>query len=161
MLGFTLFNPTYKKDLSVNQILNSVGGDRFSIDEVQNSVDTEIASWLGFPSVKSMRYAGANAGKFLPYRGGRDGVFITPKTHPAQIHCSLLAPGQSLTFFLDAKLYWYDDKLILGGSDGLGGVWYFEDIKPGSYKVSFSYGNQRSVGVCFEPGRQPQVVEGL
>jgi hypothetical protein len=119
--------------------------------------------YLGIIDPNTVLFLGIedSEGKFLPNYGGRDGTFITPKTHPAQIHCSLLAPRQSLTFFLDAKLYWQDDKLILGGSDGLGGVWYFEDIKPGSYKVSFSYVNQRSVDVCFEPGRQTQVVEGL
>ncbi|MBE9145025.1 hypothetical protein [Planktothrix mougeotii] len=68
-----------------------------------------------------------------------------------QAACPLVKPGQSTIFFLDAKLFWQNNKLLLGGSDGLGGSWYFDHLKPGDYQARFTYMSARSVMPCYDP----------
>ncbi|SKB14078.1 exported hypothetical protein [Planktothrix sp. PCC 11201] len=83
-----------------------------------------------------------------------------------QLACPLVQAGKSVTFFLDANLYWRDNLLHLGGSDGLGGGWNFDNLKPGIYQVRFLYGNSSSVAPCYDSiqdpkTRDPQVLQGL
>lgn len=51
----------------------------------------------------------------------------------------LIQPGNSTTFFLDGNLIWRNNQLRLEGSDGFGGIWYFNDLKPGKYQVQILY----------------------
>ncbi|MBD2485119.1 hypothetical protein H6G57_24320 [Planktothrix sp. FACHB-1365] len=83
-----------------------------------------------------------------------------------QLTCPLLQSGKSVTFFLDANLYWQDNLLHLGGTDGLGGGWDFKDLKPGTYKIQFLYNNSSAVNYCRDLTQDrktsiPQRVEGL
>jgi uncharacterized protein (TIGR03067 family) len=57
----------------------------------------------------------------------------------------LVKPGHSATFDIDASLFWQGGKLRLGGSDGFGGIWWFEDLKPGRYQVRIWHVNQATV----------------
>jgi hypothetical protein len=54
----------------------------------------------------------------------------------------LIMPGESLDFLMDAKFSWYTrDCLRLSGYAIYGGIWIFWNIKPGKYKLSFTYRN--------------------
>jgi len=101
----------------------------------------------------------------LPVRGGAArGMFLGLKRE--QLTCPLLQSGKSVTFFLDANLYWRDNLLHLGGTDGLGGGWDFEDLKPGTYNVQFGYNNSSAVASCHDLTQDPkttapQIIQGL
>jgi len=79
-------------------------------------------------------------GKYLKIGGGRNLLLNSP-----QIACPLAAPKESLIFFLDAKLFWQNNQLVFGGSDGLGGAWGFVNIQPGIYQAQFGYVSQRPI----------------
>jgi hypothetical protein len=51
----------------------------------------------------------------------------------------LIQPGENTTFFLKGNLMWRNNQLLLEGSDGFGGRWYFSDLKPGKYQVQMLY----------------------
>lgn len=61
--------------------------------------------------------------------------------------CPLIKPGESFTFFLDGKLFWQEDQLVVGGS-GLWGKWYHEIPRPGTYRVQFAYSGKFTT--CYE-----------
>ncbi|MBE9229473.1 hypothetical protein IQ264_29125 [Phormidium sp. LEGE 05292] len=112
--------------------------------------------------VLGLEIAGAD-GLPLIRKGGRD--MLTEASYE-QLACPLVQPGESVTFFLDANLYWRNNLLQLGGSDELGGGWYFEALKPGTYKVRLLYGNSSSVASCYDPTqnpktRVPDILQGL
>jgi HEAT repeat protein len=58
---------------------------------------------------------------------------------PTAADFPLLKSGDSVTFPIDAHLYWENDKLRLGGDDGFGGIWYFHGIGPGEYQLTLRY----------------------
>jgi hypothetical protein len=69
-------------------------------------------------------------------------------------NCQLVLPGESLTFFPEAKLFWEDEQLTLGEPDQGGSRWYIRLPEVGTYKVGFRYNNPSpGVGVvgCFDP----------
>lgn len=66
-------------------------------------------------------------------------------------------PGESLTFFVDAELYWYNHKIRLAGYARDGGVWTFGALKPGIYQVRFTYQSRSPVRKIYYGGS----VEGL
>lgn len=91
-------------------------------------------------------------------RGGSRDRTITD-----ELDCpSVVLPGNSKTFFLYGRLFWENNKLQLGGSDGFGGIWYFDDLKAGTYKFRFIYQNSRPVTGCYDPEiKDFKRVEGL
>lgn len=93
-------------------------------------------------------------GKSLRRGGGRDGTF-----GKVEADCPLVKPGESVTFIIDAALFWQGNELRLSGSDGFGGLWLLHDLKPGPYKVRVRYQNDRP---AFEtsPPRQA-VLDGV
>lgn len=102
-------------------------------------------------------------GSELKGGGYRDILMKSP-----QMVCPFLLPQESVKFFLDVKLYWRDNKLFLGGSDGLGGGWEFVGLKAGNYKIRFGYYNSSAVGFCYdreminqEPTGTPEFVQDL
>jgi len=101
----------------------------------------------------------------LPVKGeAARGMFLGLRKE--QLTCPLLLSGKSVTFFLDANLYWRDNLLHLGGTDGLGGGWDFEVLKPGTYKIQFLYNNSSGVLFCYDLTQDPKTspprrVEGL
>jgi RNA polymerase sigma factor (sigma-70 family) len=79
-------------------------------------------------------------GKALERTGGRSRTIP-----PRESDCPLLNPGEAVTFDIDARLTWKEDKLRFGGSDGFGGGWEFgEALHPGRYKVQVWYWNDRN-----------------
>jgi hypothetical protein len=63
---------------------------------------------------------------------------------PTEADCPIAQPGENLSFFLDGKLSWQSNKLELGGSDGFGGIWLFQELKPGAYQFRFIYSSPSS-----------------
>ncbi len=68
--------------------------------------------------------------------------------------CPFIEPGESFTFFLNGKLFWQEDQLLVGGS-GLLGAWYHEIPEPGTYRVQFAYSGKLTT--CYE--RDPSNLE--
>lgn len=70
-------------------------------------------------------------GKQLQWEGGRAGSTAQG--------CPLVQPGESVTFFWNAKLSWQNNFLQLEGSDSFGSFWQFNALKPGRYQVGIDY----------------------
>jgi hypothetical protein len=73
---------------------------------------------------------------------GEDGFTLKPKgarerllVSPEQRVCRLAKPEQSLTYDVNAKLYWQNNRLVFGIPEG----WYYEGLKPGNYRIRFKY----------------------
>jgi RNA polymerase sigma factor (sigma-70 family) len=80
--------------------------------------------------------------------GGRNGTF---PARPIQ-----LAPGQSQTILRGGRLEWMKDgrSLRLIGSDGSGGIWHFDGLRPGKYRLRFEYETTREMTERFRRGLQ-------
>jgi hypothetical protein len=78
---------------------------------------------------------------------------------PEESDFPLVMPGESVTFFLEGMLSWQNDKLVMGGTDGFGGFWYFRDLKPGQYKFQFIYQYYDAVMQIYLP--KEQILEGI
>lgn len=81
-------------------------------------------------------------GQRLELQGARNWSFV-----PTVSDCPLLQPGESVTFFLDARLFWQDNMLRLEWADGFGGTWFFDDLKPGTYRIQIGYSISSMPGV--------------
>ncbi len=73
-------------------------------------------------------------GQTLQRDGGRNWTSM-----PTISDCPLVQPRETVNFFLDAKLTWRNNKLQLGGSDGFGGIWFMDNLKPGMYQTRIWY----------------------
>ncbi len=69
---------------------------------------------------------------------------------PTKVDFPLAQPGESVTFIRDAKLFWQNNQLRLGGSDGYGGVWDVKDLAPGSYQVRLRYVNSKATAYIYD-----------
>jgi hypothetical protein len=78
----------------------------------------------------------APGGRLLEREGGRDRTSLV-----TEADCPLLQPGETTEFRLDAGLYWRGQSLQFGGSDGFGGIWYFDGIKEGPHEFRIGYIN--------------------
>ncbi len=58
---------------------------------------------------------------------------------PQESDFLLVDSGESLTFFVDGEFSWNHHKLQLAGYESYGGCWIFSDLKPGEYRVCFTY----------------------
>jgi len=78
----------------------------------------------------------APGGRLLERKGGRN------RTSPAtEADCPLLQPSETTEFWLDAGLYWRGQSLHFGGSDGFGGIWYFDGLGEGPHEFRVGYSN--------------------
>ncbi|MBW2738981.1 MAG: hypothetical protein JRE64_09055 [Deltaproteobacteria bacterium] len=78
-------------------------------------------------------------GKSLLFDGGRNA------TRPGEFISPLILPEQSLIISRQAKLVWLKDKILrLIGSDDFGGIWYFDGLGPGNYKVQIIHENYKA-----------------
>lgn len=93
-------------------------------------------------------------GRVIPLYGGTAGEKM-----PEESDFPLVMPGESVTFFLEGMLSWQNDKLVMGGTDGFGGFWYFRDLKPGQYKFQFIYQYYDVVMQIYLP--KEQILEGI
>jgi len=81
----------------------------------------------------------APGGKALPFLGGRNAVRFGEGVSPP------LLPGQALVISRQARLIRLKDGgLRLIGPEESGGIWYFDGLGPGRYKIQFIYGNRSS-----------------
>lgn len=72
----------------------------------------------------------------------KGGVNQNIKTEVQETDIPLIMPGETLEFFIDNKLRWYNQNcLIFSGKAFYGGFWTFTYISPGDYKIRFRYGN--------------------
>jgi hypothetical protein len=76
----------------------------------------------------------AENGQKITLGGGCDLI-----TAPAESDYPWVMPSQSVTFFLEGKIYRRKNLLSMGGPDPLGCYWGFADLMPGKYKVQFLY----------------------
>jgi hypothetical protein len=60
----------------------------------------------------------------------------------------IIAPKQSINFFVNGKLSWHKDKersrIFLSGRAMYGGFWSFNHIQSGKYKIRLTYENYHS-----------------
>ncbi len=63
--------------------------------------------------------------------------------------CSLVEPGAAI-LFSGAELAWKNNKLQLSGDAGNGYKWYFDDIKPGTYQIRFTYYSPGGEVSCYD-----------
>ncbi len=104
--------------------------------KVTNHTDKAVTLNLFDTITISMKDA---AGKELRIDGGRDGTTPCPPL--------IVEKGQNGTVDRSAKLQPLDGKLgqfRLIGSDGAGGIWYFDGLKPGKYTISMAYENTKA-----------------
>lgn len=86
---------------------------------------------------------------------------------PTKVDFPLAQPGESVTFIRDAKLFWQNNQLRLGGADGYGGVWDVKDLAPGSYQVRLKYVNSKSTAYIYDRELRdpktgnPETLEGI
>ncbi|MDC0834378.1 hypothetical protein CKA32_004780 [Geitlerinema sp. FC II] len=73
-------------------------------------------------------------GQILQLKGSRN-----RSSPPTVSDCPLLHPEKSVTFVLDGELSWQNNKLQLRWSDGFGGIWFFDDLKPSTYTIRIDY----------------------
>lgn len=96
-------------------------------------------------------------GEFLQQQAARDILLKSP-----QLTCPLIQPRESVTFFLNAKLFWHNNKLLLGGTDELGGGWHFDNLKPGNYQIRLRYISSRGVLLCYDSQiNEDKLIQGI
>ncbi|MFB2918240.1 MULTISPECIES: hypothetical protein [Aerosakkonema] len=62
---------------------------------------------------------------------------------PKESDFPLATPGESVTFFPNARLVWNrSEQLKLSIANGCGGYWSFQVTNPGIYKIRFIYKNE-------------------
>ncbi len=81
----------------------------------------------------------AKSGTKIELQRGRDAT-----RKPVLADYRMLRPGESTTFTVKAALYWQNNRLMLGGSDGFGGGWSFCGLAEGEYEFGFSYAYTRA-----------------
>ncbi len=92
----------------------------------------------------------------------RSGAFRGMLLNSERYDCPVAMPDQTVTFEIDSELFWRDNKLVLESQDRLGGVWYFEDVRPGTYQMQAKYTGRRTTAFCDNPGEnEPRLTEGM
>ena len=92
----------------------------------------------------------------------RSGAFRGMLLNSERYDCPVAMPDQTVTFAIDSELFWRDNKLVLESQDRLGGVWYFEDVRPGTYQMQAKYTGRRTTAFCDNPGEnEPRLTEGI
>ena len=86
------------------------------------------------------------SGRVLGHKGAK-GIPLNTE----RIDCPFAMPSETVTFFLEGELVWKENKLVLGGQDSLGGSWYFDDVRPGTYIVRAHYNGGRPIAMCEDP----------
>ncbi len=107
-----------------------------------------------------------NEGEMLVYEGGRQILAHILLTRPYQIYCPTLLPGSSIEFDFNISLFRRGGDIYLGGSDGLGGAYYFRGIQPGTHQIQIFYIGS-GVSSCHDlnrmdkPGYSPEIAVDL
>jgi hypothetical protein len=94
-----------------------------------------------------------SSGYQLQLDGGRDGL------RPGNRFTRQLKPGDNLLIGFAAKLVWASEtNLRLIGADGFGGVWYFDNLSPGTYKLAVIYASPAPEAPTKDPTWKGRVV---
>ena len=90
-----------------------------------------------------------------------DGQVVQPvflrirRLKPKETDFPLVMPGESVTFFPDAKLLWSKhDRLRLSIAKGSGGRWNFYVFNPGTYQFRFTYKNEIATETIQSQGQE-------
>ncbi len=70
----------------------------------------------------------------------------------------LISPGESTTFFLDAKLLWWQNQLRLAVADGFGNYQYFDSLESGTYLFSMGYFSPERDVIYDEQTQKPKMI---
>lgn len=93
-------------------------------------------------------------GQLIPKSGGRNAT-----KYPQEIDFMLAMPGESVTYFLEGK---FEERKKLVGNEPSGGVWCFHNLKPGKYRVRFTYQNENTVAIIDEgSNKDMKLIEGI
>jgi hypothetical protein len=84
--------------------------------------------------------------------------FLYWRPSPKETEVPLIQPGESTTFFLDAKLFWKYNQLRLGNSDGFDLRWYFNSLEADTYLFSMVYSRPKLLLVSDETN-QPKILK--
>jgi hypothetical protein len=136
----TVNTATFEIITDRNWHIPALEDDAFTVINLQLRIVNQAATGIRFNKFDSVRLRLiAPDGKSLQFDGGRNG------TRPDEEVSPLILPGKSLIISRQAKLSWRKDRktLRLMGSDDFGGIWYFDAIGPGRYKVQVVCENQR------------------
>lgn len=71
--------------------------------------------------------------------------------YPIESDFLLAMPGARVTFLREAKLFWDNNRLLLGYSDLRLGAWFYQDLKPGYYQVRFDYFSPEAQATYYKP----------
>jgi hypothetical protein len=80
-------------------------------------------------------------------------------TAPKESEYPWVRPGESVTFFVRATIFWYEDELTMNARDIFGCYWDFGDLKPGKYKLQFRYRGTTEEADVYKPERK--VISGM
>ena len=118
----------------------ALGDEAGSVVDLALRVTNRTEGPLRFNRFDTLRLAlFAPDGKALPFLGGRNAVRAGKGVSPP------LLPGQTLVISRQGRLTRLKDGgLRLIGSEESGGIWYFDGLGPGRYRVQFIYGNGKS-----------------
>ncbi|MFB2920073.1 MULTISPECIES: hypothetical protein [Aerosakkonema] len=86
--------------------------------------------------------------------------------YPIESDFLLVRPGERVTHFREAKLFWNENQLLFGSHNSRVslrlGTWVYQDIKPGSYYIRFNYSNREPQATYYKPEtKQPIRLEGI
>lgn len=87
--------------------------------------------------------------------------FLYWRLPPKETEAPIIQPGESTTFFLDAKLFWKYNQLRLGNSDGLDLRWYFNSLEADTYLFSMVYSRPKQLLVYDEQTQKAKFVTYL
>lgn len=88
-------------------------------------------------------------------------------SYPIESDFLLVMPGERVTYFREAKLFWANNQLLFGSHNSRLnlrrlGTWVYQDIKPGSYYVRFKYNNRESEATYYKPEtKQSTSLQGI
>jgi hypothetical protein len=118
----------------------AVGDEAGSVVDLALRITNRAETPLRFNKFDTLRVALSGPDeKALPLHGGRN------VTRAGQAVSPPLLPGQALVISRQGRLTRLKDGgLRLMGSEEFGGIWYFDGLGPGRYKVQFIYGNPTS-----------------
>ncbi|MEH2324060.1 MAG: hypothetical protein V7K32_10890 [Nostoc sp.] len=93
-------------------------------------------------------------GQLIHKSGGRNAT-----KYPQEVDYMLAMPGESVTYFLEGK---FEERKKLQGNEPSGGVWCFDNLKPGKYRVRFTYRNENTVAIIDKGSNEDmKLLEGI
>jgi hypothetical protein len=93
-------------------------------------------------------------GQLIHKSGGRNAT-----KYPQEVDYMLAMPGESVTYFLEGR---FEERKKLQGNEPSGGVWCFDNLKPGKYRVRFTYRNENTAAIIDKGSNEDmKLIEGI